>query len=435
MSRHCSFFLFVFLVAAMWACGSANGWHPKGVGPKTLSHFEGQKESKEFLCLDGKQVIPRMRVNDDFCDCADGSDEPGTSACAGRGVEAQMGGFWCQNKGHMGWYISLSKVVDGICDCCDGSDEVDGQCENTCQSLADEERRMSEESMRVLLSGLKQREGYLATATKELSEKRKELAGKRGTKEEIKKALSALEEELTLKEAAEVVPEESGSVDVQVEEGTKDGDVGTDHDDPSDSDGERHVEDDNHNHEDSEEGAIESDDSWFGRSREVILRVIGMKKKRKTVYESELESQKEKVEEKKRELSDIESEEEALRKVAETDFGPSDVFYPLEGKRFVLKTREYEYELNMFGEVVQKDRSNGHKIATMGKFGKWDSYSDQSPSLVQHYKDGDTCWNGPRRSLTLNIECGDRNEWLSVEEPSRCTYEGKFISPAACVHL
>ena len=33
--------------------------------------------NSEFTCFDGSGVIPFGYVNDDYCDCADGSDEPG----------------------------------------------------------------------------------------------------------------------------------------------------------------------------------------------------------------------------------------------------------------------------------------------------------------------------------------------------------------------
>ena len=33
--------------------------------------------SKDFTCLDGLLTIPFNSVNDDYCDCSDGSDEPG----------------------------------------------------------------------------------------------------------------------------------------------------------------------------------------------------------------------------------------------------------------------------------------------------------------------------------------------------------------------
>ena len=34
-----------------------------------------------FICLDSNQEIPFDQVNDDFCDCQNGSDEPATGAC------------------------------------------------------------------------------------------------------------------------------------------------------------------------------------------------------------------------------------------------------------------------------------------------------------------------------------------------------------------
>jgi protein kinase C substrate 80K-H len=61
-------------------------------------------------------------------------------------------GFWCSNAGHIGAYIPFMYVNDGVCDyelCCDGSDEfahVGGvQCENRCDAIGKEHRRLEEE--------------------------------------------------------------------------------------------------------------------------------------------------------------------------------------------------------------------------------------------------------------------------------------------------
>ena len=35
------------------------------------------QSSNEFRCLDGSSAFPYERVNDDYCDCKDGTDEPG----------------------------------------------------------------------------------------------------------------------------------------------------------------------------------------------------------------------------------------------------------------------------------------------------------------------------------------------------------------------
>ena len=85
-----------------------------------------------FTCFDGSASLPSTSVNDDYCDCADSSDEPGTSACP-------ASSFFCPNKGASPQTLPPSRVNDLICDCCDGSDEyaghVQGGCPNTCAEL------------------------------------------------------------------------------------------------------------------------------------------------------------------------------------------------------------------------------------------------------------------------------------------------------------
>uniref|UniRef100_A0A915KES7 Glucosidase II beta subunit N-terminal domain-containing protein n=1 Tax=Romanomermis culicivorax TaxID=13658 RepID=A0A915KES7_ROMCU len=61
-----------------------------------------------FTCLDGSVSIPFEFVNDDYCDCKDGSDEPGTSACSN-------GKFHCPNLMHKAQDIPSSRVNDMVC--------------------------------------------------------------------------------------------------------------------------------------------------------------------------------------------------------------------------------------------------------------------------------------------------------------------------------
>ena len=48
------------------------------------------------------------------------------------------------------------------------------------------------------------------------------------------------------------------------------------------------------------------------------------------------------------------------------------------------------------------------------------------------FADGATCWNGPKRSITVRLECGVEEELTQVEEPSTCTYTAVLRTPTAC---
>jgi hypothetical protein len=95
----------------------------RGVPPADVARYC----APTFTCDEGSTVLPASRVNDDFCDCADGSDESGTAACAGV-VEGQVW-FVCDEGADAAGAktpstrIPTSFVDDGVRDCPGGEDE------------------------------------------------------------------------------------------------------------------------------------------------------------------------------------------------------------------------------------------------------------------------------------------------------------------------
>ena len=99
--------------AASLLCG-----HPMhGVSSAAWSVYCVGASSRWRCVWSGEWLPSAAAVNDDYCDCADGSDEVGTSACAGR--ERSEARFTCRTQQNA--TLALSRVNDRICDCCDGS--------------------------------------------------------------------------------------------------------------------------------------------------------------------------------------------------------------------------------------------------------------------------------------------------------------------------
>ncbi|KAL7267495.1 hypothetical protein RUND412_009916 [Rhizina undulata] len=145
---------------------------PQGVSPEDASLYTGTAEGT-FRCITHPSVIiPASQINDDYCDCPDGSDEPGTSGCAHLPHKnLAIPGFYCRNSGHTPSYLPLSRVNDGICDyefCCDGSDEyarVGGVvCENRCAEIGAEAKKLKEERLKARTEGVRKRDELIRKA-------------------------------------------------------------------------------------------------------------------------------------------------------------------------------------------------------------------------------------------------------------------------------
>ncbi|KAF2210532.1 hypothetical protein CERZMDRAFT_44925 [Cercospora zeae-maydis SCOH1-5] len=145
---------------------------PRGVGPEFAKFYE---DLTSFTCITNPSVaLSFSQVNDDYCDCPDGSDEPGTAACAHLSslsphtlenppnVSNALPGFYCKNKGHRPSYVPFTHVNDGICDyelCCDGSEEWDGivKCQDKCAEIGKEWRKHDEARTKSLNAANKKR--------------------------------------------------------------------------------------------------------------------------------------------------------------------------------------------------------------------------------------------------------------------------------------
>lgn len=114
---------------------------PIGSHPSTWEKYKDNIDliQKTFRCFDGSKTIPLSNLNDNYIDCLDGSDEPGTSAYPN-------GTFYCRNRDIFPSEIPKWSVGDGICDCCDGSDEIlvnsRWNCTDTCDVFIEEKAKL-----------------------------------------------------------------------------------------------------------------------------------------------------------------------------------------------------------------------------------------------------------------------------------------------------
>ncbi|XP_027345856.1 glucosidase 2 subunit beta isoform X2 [Abrus precatorius] len=139
-----------------------------GIAPQDEKYY---KSSDVIKCKDGSGKFNKAQLNDDFCDCSDGTDEPGTSACPG-------GKFFCRNAGHVAVHLFSSRVNDGICDCCDGTDEYDGQvkCSNTCWEAGKVARDKLKNKIATYQEGVKLRKQEIELAKLALEKDEAELS-------------------------------------------------------------------------------------------------------------------------------------------------------------------------------------------------------------------------------------------------------------------
>ncbi|MBA0751898.1 hypothetical protein Gogos_000790 [Gossypium gossypioides] len=155
-----------------------------GIPPQDEDYFK-----REIIkCKNGSKKFTKAQLNDDFCDCPDGTDEPGTSACP-------LGKFYCKNIGHAPSFLYSSRVNDGICDCCDGSDEYDGKvkCPYTCHEAGKVAMESLKRKIEVYQEGVILRKVEIGLAKRAIARDKAELSGLKNEREVVEKVVHQLE--------------------------------------------------------------------------------------------------------------------------------------------------------------------------------------------------------------------------------------------------
>lgn len=433
--------------------------------------------------------IPRSRINDDYCDCADGRDEPGgESACE----EAR---FFCANAGHRSSYIPSAFVGDGTCDCCDGSDEIPGVCRDDCSFRGEAARKEAEKLAAGIMRGVRKRAG-LAKEGKELVKKdQKEIDGLRRTEAALVKKVDAakvianrlrgardraeklknVQETALTVSAGSPEPETKDGLDLAAESGEEtsfglessekeenyefdapavDSGYGDDAAEsgkesegngaasPAGGEGSDAVSEDIDSDALCAELAENTSSNRLVNSAKYYQALLVTKLQRVLPpsvlprlgvrSDAGIAGCVTKAEGQERSLRDEMTETQSsitkLESMVSLDYCSDFAMRPFHGKCIKQTFAQYEFELCNFDAIRQYER--GSVIARLGSWGRWES--ETGTKRVMLYENGDQCWNGPKRSVRVSLECGDENEIVSVDEPNRCAYSMRFKTPAVC---
>ncbi|KAG7392213.1 hypothetical protein PHYBOEH_006467, partial [Phytophthora boehmeriae] len=397
----------LLLGAISSVCGSSSP-QIRGVSPSDQAKYL----SAEFACvLNGKLTkLPQSRVNDEFCDCDAGQDEPGTSACS----HLEQSKFHCENDGFFPEKIHTSRVDDGICDCCDGSDEdLRSPCKNTCSSAAEVVRKKAEERLEVVRAGFTKRqavvEGDIADYFSSVQD------AESSTSKEMQELL-LLKERVVMHKEREELREKKHRLEVarqrqaESQSRTSEGGEGVHREHFSDAAEKEAIEE--LDFEGLDAVRVADDDASMNAPKlddEVTLPVA--------------QSLREALREIEADINKLEKERDEKRKAAKFDFGPDRAFFALKDNCIEKRIEKYMYKFCAFGEVKQDQT----------KLGKWDGWvrdesnaSSSGEAYVAHtkmkYSGGQKCYKGPERSVVVHLECGVEDEIVSVDEPSTCVY-------------
>ncbi|KAJ6434050.1 hypothetical protein OIU84_017711 [Salix udensis] len=425
-----------------------------GVTPQDENYYQ----TETIKCRNGSKKFNRAQLNDDFCDCPDGTDEPGTSACP-------HGKFYCVNVGHLPVSLHSSKVNDGICDCCDGSDEYDGEvkCPNACWEAGKVTRHKLKKKIDIYKEGVTIRKREVERAKQAIAKDKEELLKLKNNEKSLKglvKKLKAHKEQIEKVEEKERLVKEKEemmkmAVDGKSDDEQKESSSSTTLDSESNGPSDEPSVDQKDEYENTEGMPTDGSESTEGLLREELGRHVASRwTGEKTEHQVEEVSPnkynhgdnneipestgdkdhensddanhvRKDYEDSTTRLSDIQERIASLTEKLKQDFGMEKEFYFFYDQCFETKQDKYVYKVCPYKDASQEE---GYRKTRLGQ---WEKFENSYGSML--FSNGDGCWNGPGRSLKVKLRCGLKTELTDVNEPSRCEYVALMSTPIHCL--
>lgn len=431
-----------------------------GVAPEK-QHLYKPDSLNQWACLSDPSIkISFDQINDDHCDCPDGSDEPATNACP----YSPDSKFYCANDGFFPNYIENFKLNDGVCDyelCCDGSDEwLSGNCPNRCSEI----KQKFDEHMTRKRADLKRALDTRAKYVEKAASLKQEVADSLA---KLKSEITTLEESLTKKqseleeakqEAASELNESRDNINQLSSLLRSTLNKFTDEDtlflqnllddltpdtikDSTQKFKEFLVEKQiiSSDQESTWEiirkalaNAHSSSESSGGWVHNLFTRFIeGFKNDPSSEIpilnnQGEISTDKtarigKAIEALEKEIHSKNAEASIFEDNLQKVFGRDDILRAVEGERVFRKIGEYNYQIGFLDSILQDNILIG-RATSVGH------------SSI-HFAHGTKCWNGPHRSAIVDLVCAPENKLISVNEPEKCQYRFLVESPIVCTEM
>ncbi|CUM46092.1 uncharacterized protein AC631_01397 [Debaryomyces fabryi] len=427
-----------------------------------VNHETGEKT---WRCLgDPNIVLNYDQINDNYCDCPDGSDEPGTNACPYDFSRK----FYCHNEGHIPGYLDNFKLNDGVCDyeiCCDGSDEyLSGKCENKCVEIhqqyltylqaSKEEMDISLSEKKKLLVIAQERRALIESRLKDL-EKELEMSLKFKDKEiESQSVEDDVPDQLVYSKLSPYIEELQMNIQGdrnKIEDYSKkiaylEGILSSLIENYNPNFNDLAVKDtvnkfrDYVSNKDEKEGiqtnslnllnslSKESEKlSYNSENESVEIFYPGISNMIHYYYSSFVKSymkneeKEDFADEEEKTTEDIESLKDEIAKFNEDlakDYGKDDILRSVESQWIKKRLAGYSYNIGFLDSIYQDNTLIGRYSRLEGN------------KLI--YDQGAKCWNGPRRSGIVEMICGPKHDLISIGEPEKCEYHFELITPIVC---